>query len=169
MPERTALYRLYDADGVLLYIGITNAPAQRWAHHARKHRTTWWPSVARKEIQWLTDRNTADRMETDAINSEKPLHNRDKRRGSFFVTFNEPSEEITQGINGTTPVSVQIANILRREIGQGLYPSGSPMPPAQHFAERFPADVASVYKAYRALVTEGLISQERPRAPYYRT
>ena len=32
--DRTALYRLSDADGVLLYIGIARNPERRFAQHA---------------------------------------------------------------------------------------------------------------------------------------
>jgi predicted GIY-YIG superfamily endonuclease len=38
--ERTALYRLRDADGRLLYIGIAKDPERRWKHHSRTARAT---------------------------------------------------------------------------------------------------------------------------------
>ena len=35
MADRTALYRLYDAEDQLLYIGITSYPPKRWTEHER--------------------------------------------------------------------------------------------------------------------------------------
>lgn len=31
--QLTAVYRLYDADGALLCIGMTNSPETRWKYH----------------------------------------------------------------------------------------------------------------------------------------
>lgn len=56
--KRTALYRLYDANGVLLYIGISGDPKRRFRQHARtKH---WWPEVVRKEEVWFDTRREAE-------------------------------------------------------------------------------------------------------------
>lgn len=71
---RTALYRLYDANGGLLYVGITYNPEQRWdAHRSDK---TWWPEVASKVVEWYDTRPEALTAELDAIRTELPLHNR---------------------------------------------------------------------------------------------
>lgn len=70
--ERTALYRLYDADGRLLYVGIAQDPEKRWSQHSRTKRATWWPLVARKTVEWFPNREAADAAETIAINNEKP-------------------------------------------------------------------------------------------------
>ncbi|MFE2407069.1 hypothetical protein ACFXDE_01860 [Kitasatospora sp. NPDC059408] len=47
----TALYRCYDADRWLLYIGTTLDPTRRFREHAKWFG--WWPAVARTEIEWL--------------------------------------------------------------------------------------------------------------------
>jgi len=72
--ERTAVYRLYDAADVLLYVGSTRRPAHRW----REHRVdkTWWLDVASKELTWYDDASKAVRAERTAILSENPLHNK---------------------------------------------------------------------------------------------
>lgn len=69
----TMLYRLYDADGRLLYIGVTCNPQQRWDGH--RGDKPWWPLVARKELTTYPDRSAALTAERDAIRTEKPLHN----------------------------------------------------------------------------------------------
>ncbi|MFE4818583.1 GIY-YIG nuclease family protein [Streptomyces sp. NPDC056704] len=73
-PERTALYRLYDTDGQLLYIGITNDPDRRWTQHARSSR--WWPAVATKQVEWLGDRRDALRAEKAEVKRLNPPYNR---------------------------------------------------------------------------------------------
>lgn len=69
----TALYRMYDADDQLLYIGITCNKAARWDAHRRN--SPWWKLVARKELTTYPDRSAALTAELAAIRAEKPLHN----------------------------------------------------------------------------------------------
>lgn len=70
---RTAIYRLYDVDDRLLYVGICEDPKQRWAQHAADK--PWWPDVIRRDIEWIATREAAEAMEKEAIVGEKPLHN----------------------------------------------------------------------------------------------
>jgi excinuclease UvrABC nuclease subunit len=73
-PERTALYRLYDAEDRLIYVGITSNPKARWAAHSRdKH---WWPEVARKSVEWFETRKSAGRIEKIEVEEERPLYNK---------------------------------------------------------------------------------------------
>jgi len=75
-PVRTALYRLHDAGGCLLYIGIANDPERRWLEHAASKG--WWSQVDRQDVQWWPSRPEAEAAETAAIRAERPLHNRSK-------------------------------------------------------------------------------------------
>jgi predicted GIY-YIG superfamily endonuclease len=72
-PERTALYRLYDADDQLLYIGISKDPDLRFQKHAG--RSPWWPKVARKSVEWLDDRQSALDTERRLIEELSPPYN----------------------------------------------------------------------------------------------
>nr|BEK62791.1 hypothetical protein KPHV_00180 [Kitasatospora purpeofusca] len=47
----TALYRCYDEDGWLLYIGTSVDPKRRFREHVNWFG--WWPAVARTEVEWL--------------------------------------------------------------------------------------------------------------------
>lgn len=71
--RRTALYRLFDAEGRLLYVGIAFNPADRW----RGHSSTkfWWHEVSRREVEWRETRGDALRAEAEAILVERPLYN----------------------------------------------------------------------------------------------
>jgi predicted GIY-YIG superfamily endonuclease len=74
MTERTALYRLYDAQDTLLYVGISGNPPERWNTHRADHG--WWPSVARKTVEWFDTRRDAARAEAIAVRAEAPIHNK---------------------------------------------------------------------------------------------
>ena len=69
---RTALYRLYDEGGVLLYVGITNMPNVRFDAHTMK---PWWRQVAHKDVTWYDNRQLASQAEVMAIRTEHPVHN----------------------------------------------------------------------------------------------
>lgn len=73
MTVRTALYRFYDADEALLYVGVTDDTNVRWKTHAAVK--PWWPQVARKTVEWHDDRKIAEAHERRAIREENPLHN----------------------------------------------------------------------------------------------
>jgi hypothetical protein len=73
MTTRTALYRLFDADDVLLYIGIAFNTSRRWMQH--KATKIWWPEVARKDVCWYDTRREAEAAEQVAIAEEKPKYN----------------------------------------------------------------------------------------------
>jgi len=73
MSDRTAVYRLFDVDGVLLYVGISNHFGQRWERHAKVQ--PWWPEVQRQTVEWHPTRKDAADAETVAIKDEHPRFN----------------------------------------------------------------------------------------------
>ncbi len=70
---RTALYWHFDADGVLLYIGVTEALVGRGKSHARS--SSWAEFAVRAEVRWFPSRQEAERAEREAIEAERPLFN----------------------------------------------------------------------------------------------
>lgn len=68
MIKRTALYRLYDANDALLYVGITYHPTERFAQHRKESH--WWHQVARREVTWHEHRPAAQDAEKRAIQEE---------------------------------------------------------------------------------------------------
>ena len=72
--ERTSLYRHFDKDGRLLYVGISRSFMGRLGQHKRKSH--WYWSIARVDVTHYPDRATAVRAEARAIRTEGPLHNR---------------------------------------------------------------------------------------------
>jgi predicted GIY-YIG superfamily endonuclease len=69
----SALYRCYDADGELLYVGITSNPRVRMNSH-RAH-AQWWESCVRRTMEWYPSRPEALAAERKAISDENPRHN----------------------------------------------------------------------------------------------
>lgn len=70
---RHALYRLRDADGALLYVGITSNLDKRFSEHRSIQR--WWPDVADADVAFYPDRPSLEAAEREAINTESPRHN----------------------------------------------------------------------------------------------
>jgi len=67
------LYRFFDKDDILLYVGISINAAMRSSQHRQdKH---WWSDVARMEVEHTKSRDEALQRERDAIRIEQPLHN----------------------------------------------------------------------------------------------
>ena len=78
---RTALYWLYDAQNVLLYIGITwQILPDRMKGHAGEQY--WWQEVNHATAIWYETRDEAERAETRAIKAERPKYNKSKTQSS---------------------------------------------------------------------------------------
>ena len=92
-PGPAAVYRLYNADGVLLYVGMSNAPKRRWSGHVNEGKT-WWPDVARKTVEWYESQDDALAVEAEAIWTEHPLHNKapmPRREGALPTSIEDPA------------------------------------------------------------------------------
>lgn len=66
------VYRLYDAAGSLLYVGLTTNPVDRVPSHRRK---SWGPLIDHYTIERFPDRESAKVAERSAIHREEPIHN----------------------------------------------------------------------------------------------
>jgi predicted GIY-YIG superfamily endonuclease len=68
----TAVYRLYDADDNLIYVGISDSLGIRFGTHSRRE---WWPRVVRYTLSWHEHRRQALAEEAKAITHELPAEN----------------------------------------------------------------------------------------------
>ena len=73
MDDVTNLYRHFDADGVLLYVGITRRINKRLAEHLRSSH--WLGQVTQITIERFPSRDEAVIAERNAIVNEMPLFN----------------------------------------------------------------------------------------------
>ena len=67
------LYRYYDKNNILLYVGISISAIYRLSQH-KKH-SIWFDDIATVKIETLASRDEAIDAEKKAISSENPLHN----------------------------------------------------------------------------------------------
>ncbi|MCW2939155.1 MAG: hypothetical protein JWN00_2140 [Actinomycetia bacterium] len=68
------LYRFYDSERRLLYVGITTwDPRARWGGHQRY--SSWWRSAAFLSVRHLATRDAARDAELEAIRVENPIFN----------------------------------------------------------------------------------------------
>ena len=67
------VYRLWDSEGRLLYVGTAKDPARRLADH--RHRKPWGREIDRQTTEPYPDRVTAETAEAIAIHTEAPAHN----------------------------------------------------------------------------------------------
>jgi len=88
---KCAVYRCYDAEGALLYIGASNKPKDRLKAH--KAKTDWGKSIASHDEEWFSSREKAIEKEASAIKAERPpfnkhwVHNRGSEAADFLNKF----------------------------------------------------------------------------------
>lgn len=70
---RTALYRHYDANNELLYVGISLSAVNRLQGHKRS--AEWYDDIAFMSVEYFSTRAEAEAAETKAIREERPRHN----------------------------------------------------------------------------------------------
>ncbi len=70
--SKHAVYRFFDANGALLYIGLTVDPGARLRAHRSK---PWWFDIVRIEIERHETRQAAAIAERAAIKAEEPIYN----------------------------------------------------------------------------------------------
>ena len=70
----TCVYRCFDAEGRLLYVGCSINPYKRVAEH-RGENHGWVYDLARFTVEVYPDRATAEWVERRAIRTEHPLWN----------------------------------------------------------------------------------------------
>jgi hypothetical protein len=70
----TSVYRYYDSDGALVYVGITARGVQRQNEH--NALAEWWRYVARQDVEHYLTREAAAAREIELIARFRPPFNR---------------------------------------------------------------------------------------------
>jgi len=150
--ERTALYRFYDADGRLLYVGISNNPESRWKGH--RYSIKRWPAlVARRADEWFDSRTEAEAAEVAAIKDEKPRFN-----GAHNFTEGTFTAAIWSSSIVGQRKREEIIERIRREIASGNWSPGTRIPSATQIATFTKTSKSTTTKAIGPLIREGLLS-----------
>lgn len=88
------LYRAYDTEDRLLYVGCSTNIKQRLQTHAAK--APWWPQVRNIRMEHFEDSGAAFRAEGRAIRGEHPIHN--QVRGIFRGIIDDIRDNIAAGV-----------------------------------------------------------------------
>jgi predicted GIY-YIG superfamily endonuclease len=153
--QPTLLYRMYDIDGALLYVGITNNWPRRYLAH---EQDKWWiGDVALVEFEDYDYRDQAEIAECRVIEDERPIHNdmlavvspvgRSDERQSFRValrsvnSYGQDAAEALRGIVARHPGKT----LLECQAGRSIMQMGR-----VDLTEGFYADLAKFAKRRRA-------------------
>lgn len=72
--SKHAVYRIFDAAGLLLYVGATSNPVRRFTLN-HQYRAPWLYDAARIDLEWWPNLETALAAERAAIKTENPVYN----------------------------------------------------------------------------------------------
>ncbi|GHB55755.1 hypothetical protein GCM10010331_49500 [Streptomyces xanthochromogenes] len=127
-PERTALYRYFDAADQLLYVGISFDPDVRWEGH--QVYATWRDAAVRRTETWFPARSEALAAEKQAIRTEQPLHNRAHNYDVVADGYQDwPSlRDLKRG------KAARLAELISTEIAEGRWLPGQRIPPPEALA-----------------------------------
>jgi excinuclease UvrABC nuclease subunit len=95
------LYRWFDKDGHLLYVGISVAIHNRVKQHQRT--AEWVTEASFMTVEWFDTRYEVERAEKKAIEMESPLHNK-----AFTTDSGEPRQVTPPDKSG------QLRHVLQR-------------------------------------------------------
>ena len=116
-PPPGILYRHFDADRTLLYIGCTDTAKLRTRHRAHEARSRWWRFVRHVELEQTADRRAAALAETAAIRAEAPIFNvrsgvssQARREADYVASRDNPASQLLPAsaprANGLAPVQI---------------------------------------------------------------
>lgn len=151
--ERTALYRLYDAEDDLLYIGISRDPEKRFKAH--EHDKNWWHCVRYVDLTWFSSFPAARRAENAAHRSERPPYNGMGHTGLGWdisaLRYDDSADQ------------ADIRQRLLAALEAGNYPPGSHLWPF-HLSRAYGYSRSTTDNAMSGLAREGHL--ERRRSTY---
>lgn len=95
--RRTSLYRHYDADDKLLYIGVSLCQPKRLDQH--KRTSDWFWEIAKITIEHFDTLEEAKAAERDAIRAENPSRNKRWNRRVLVQTVVRLSPKVMAEID----------------------------------------------------------------------
>lgn len=157
--RRTAVYRLYDAAGDLLYVGISMHPETRFAEHEQDK--WWWHQVVQKTLTWYNTRAQAKAAEDAAIVNEKPRHDRTWRMSGSVAR----KAGITRFVE-RDPNIAPVAEAMRAAIQDGRYEVGSRLPDYRGIADLHQVSLVTAKCVVSELQRDGMICNLSNSAGY---
>ena len=80
--QKITLYRYFNSEDRLLYVGITGDNTKRQSQHRRS--SFWFGEISYAKFEHFDNREEAEQAETQAILQEKPMHNIAKKGFTIF-------------------------------------------------------------------------------------
>lgn len=152
--QATALYRLFAADGELLYLGITHDPKERCAYHS--HTKTWWHLVTRRVVEWYGSREEAVDAEKTATAAERPRFDSAARFGGDWTKVPRRSNYIPEGLD-------ELEATIRGRVVDRVYAAGRPLPPSTRMSTELGHSIPSIRDVLYRLMQEGLLERRGSR------
>jgi hypothetical protein len=131
------VYRFFDADDQLLYLGITHNLDERWETHERIQ--PWWLDVVRREFTWYDTRAEAEHIERTATAAEKPRYDR---------SGNRPGAEVDQRISLEIDRAMDAVSM---DIENGTYPLWHFLPPYPVLSKKYGIPIVGVTRGLATL------------------
>lgn len=154
MTQRTAVYRLYDRAGALLYVGISVRPDTRFEEHRQTKR--WWSQVATREITWHQDRYAAEVEEYGVIQREDPPYN--TRHSPRRRAERDRSKRQPYSTHEASPDAYDVAlKEIRADLRAGKY-DVSPMPSDDAIAKIYGIGPRAVWYLMSELRDDGAVA-----------
>lgn len=102
---RTCLYRHYNENGDLLYVGVSLNLAARLNQHATTSQ--WFHQIFRVEVEWFDTREAALNAERAVIVLERPLFNK---------IFQSSGMPLMESENDQTRITLRVPSVLMKEV-----------------------------------------------------
>lgn len=113
------VYRAYQSDGALLYIGCTYDIAGRMAGH--RSSSAWWPAMVRLTDEGPYSFDEARQRESAAIHSEESLYNADTSgRGESRMCWGAIKEDVMQRMHWKRRYSVEDSEAVGTLVADSL-------------------------------------------------
>ncbi|QGZ53336.1 hypothetical protein GPZ77_34465 (plasmid) [Streptomyces sp. QHH-9511] len=146
-PEtRAAVYRFWDADDRLLYLGMTHDIDERWKTHERLQ--PWWLDVVKRNVTWYETRSEAAAVEKAALLAEDPKYDGSGNRG---ITPQRGERLAFETARATEAVET--------DLERGTYPQWSILPPYGELSSTYRIPVVAITAALTTMAHRGLLTK----------
>jgi predicted GIY-YIG superfamily endonuclease len=151
----TAVYRLYDEEGCLLYVGISDRPETRFGEHERDKY--WWREVATREVVWYPSRRLAQAEEYRAITLDRPEFNvQDSKQSCVLDRVERAKRRRYVVANSRLGAFEKTVARIREDVESHEF-DRDVLPPVDQLADRYMVDPTTVHQALRWLADHMIV------------
>lgn len=119
--RKACVYRVFDEDGALLYVGSTYSFELRKRSHQDKN---WYDRAVKWDVDWYPSRQQATDAEYLTIHNENPVYNRLRVVGGKLSMVDAPS---AQSETGTIAMTFRVSPEQRAQMLTAANAKGLPL------------------------------------------